>query len=279
MDDETEAVQPEGEGQGSEAAGGSPWESLLTRFPEETRDEAASAFREMEGSFTKRFQEAAQAREQWQPFEQLGVNQRDPAEVEWALQMLEAAKTNPASVWEWAQEYAKTHNLTQAETAQLEEEIAVDPSITQLLEQQLEAKLGPIAQQLQDMSQWRDGLTQKEQQDHIQSEIRSELDSLKEKHGAEFDEGLVDKFIANHMPPPEADVRIAAQKARLAVQQAFADAQAVVGQIEKKYAQSKVDAPSGAESGGQTPSGADAIKSLKEAGRIATEQLRQANRA
>ena len=268
-DETTEPVQPD-EGQGGDGTSDAPYAEYLSRIPEEARGEAEQAFKAWDADTTRKFQEASEYRKGWEPFESLGVNQREPAEVEWALQMLEAAKTNPAEVWRWAQEYAQTHNLTKAETEQLAEEAFVDPSVTQLVDQQLAARLGPLDHQLQEQqTRWQ---TQEQQatESRIQSDIRSELDSLKEKHKGEFDESLVDKFIANHMSETDA---------RVAVQKAFADAQTFRAQIEKQVLQSKVDdSGPGAESGGAPATDDGLPKTMKEANKMVAAQLRERNR-
>lgn len=266
-DDITEPAQPN-EGQGGEATD-APYAEQLSRFPEEVRGDVEEVLREFDGNTTRKFQEASEYRKGWEPYEQLGVNRQDPGEVEWALQMLEAAKTNPTAVWDWAQTYAQQHGLTQAEAQQLEEDIAVDPSISQLLEQQLAARVGPLEAQLQEQMQWRQAQEQQASEKHVQSEIRSELDTLKGKHGNEFDEALVDKFVANHMH--EKDPRVAVQKA-------FADSQAFRAQIEKQVLQSKANSSPAAESGGTAAAGSELPKTLKEANRMAAEQMREARR-
>ena len=268
MAETVDGVQPD-EGQGG-TAGDSPFQEYLDRIPEEGREAALEAFRDFDANTTKKFQAASEYRKGWEPFEQLGVNHRDPEEVAWAMQMLDAVQGNPQAVSEWFQTYAQEHGLTPAQAEQMAEEAYVDPSVSQLVQQQLQAQLGPVASQLQELAEWRDSQAQEAQEAHIQSEIRSELDTLKAKHPDDYSEAMVEKFIANHLND--------ATDAREAVQAAFSDWQTIKSQIEKDTLNGKASTPAGAESGGVAHTQADQATTFKEAGIQAAEMIREMNR-
>jgi hypothetical protein len=83
MADETAVAQPE-EGQeqgGQEQSQGHPsWD--LSRYPADMRDFAQQVLRDHDGDVTRRFQEHAEYKKGWEPFEQIeGLRDMDPEEV------------------------------------------------------------------------------------------------------------------------------------------------------------------------------------------------------
>lgn len=260
MAEEPDPVQPE-DGQGGEG-GDAPYAEYLNRIPEEVRSEVEPVFRDWDSNTTRRFQEAAEYKRGWEPFEELGVNQRDPQEVQWAMQFVDALQ-NPSAIKEWFDGYAKENGLTPAQEAQLEQEY-VDPSVQALVEQQLQAQLGPVASQLAEMSQWRQNQEQQAREAQAMSQIKTEIDDLKAKHPDEFNEQMVEKLLPQYI---ESDPQHA-------VQRAFSDWQAIRSQIEKDTMQGKANAPAAAVSGGSADGAPEPISTLKQAAEAAMEQLR-----
>src|ERR1035437_4068795 len=101
MAEDDEVVQPP-EGQGDQS-NSSPYAEYLVRLPEEVRGDVEPVFRDWDAQTTRKFQDAAEYRKQWEPLEQ---------------------------------EY-------------------VDPTVESLVEQRLAAQLGPVANQLQELTEWR----------------------------------------------------------------------------------------------------------------------------
>lgn len=280
-DPEAEPVQPdEGQGDG-EAAGGSPWESYLERFPEEVRDTAAEAFREMEGNATKRFQEHSEYRKTWEPYEQLGVSQVSPEDVQWALQFRQAAVENPQAIQQWFDAYAQEHGLTPqqaaAEIQQQQDDLGYDPS-QQQLDQMLKQHLSPLQQQVEQMSQWRTQIEEQAHQDQITRALDTEVAALKAKHADSLPDELKERFddvierFAMKYAQPGADPK-------RVIALAWQDFESLSNQIEKAALQGKVDAPAPAESGGVPDVSPDKIHSFKQAESVAAEFLRNSNRA
>src|ERR1035437_4782758 len=77
MAEDDEVVQPP-EGQGDQS-NSSPYAEYLDRLPEEVRGDVEPVFRDWDAQTTRKFQDAAKYRKQWEPLEQTGVSQRDPA--------------------------------------------------------------------------------------------------------------------------------------------------------------------------------------------------------
>lgn len=267
-DPNAEPVQPEGQGQGGEGGDAPLYAEYLDRIPEEARGVAEEAFKAWDANLTPRFQEASEYRKAWEPYEQLGVNQLPPDEVQWALQFHQAAATNPQAVQQWYQAYAEQHGLEAAQQAvdQLQQQddglLGYDQ---QALQQTLQQQLAPLQQQLEQMAQWRDQQEQQARQHEAQAYVESQLEALKDKPG--FDRDGVEMFIANHMNNPTQAVTLA-----------FQDYQRFRGNIERQFAQSKVDAPAAPESGGGADVSVPDRHSLEEGHSRARAMLAEMNR-
>lgn len=261
--DPVEPVQP-APGQG-EPASGTPYDEYLSRIPEAVRSDVEPVFRDWDANTTRKFQEAATYRDSWKPFEDLGVQKRDPNEVQWAMQFVDALQ-NPKAIADWYATYAQENGITQQ---QQQEPEYVDPAVTQMLEQQLSTQLGPVARQLQELSEWRTAQETQAREAQAMSEIKSQMSELKARHPDEFNEQMVEKLIPNYI---ESDPKNA-------VSRAFADWQAIRSQVERDTLQGKVNTPPGAESGGSAAGGPEPAKTLAEAAAQAMEQLRAARSA
>lgn len=261
MADSDDGVQPD-EGQG--AAGDSPYAEYLNRIPEDARSEAEAAFKQWDSDTTRKFQDAADYRRNWEPFEQLGVQDRDPAEIEWAMQFVDALQ-NPTTIREWYDTYAQQHGLTsQHDQGGDDLQEFVDPSMQSALERMLQSQLGPVASQLAEISTWREAQEMANREAQAMAQIRSELDDLHAKHGDEFNESMVEKLLPQYI---ESDPQHA-------VQRAWDDWQAIRNQIEQQTISGKASQPAGAVSGGTADGSPPAIHTLKEAAAAAIEQLR-----
>lgn len=270
-DPDAPSAQPDG--QGGQGDGNPPYAEYLSRVPEEARAEVEQAFRQWDADVTRRFQESAEFRRQWEPYQELGVNQLSPEDVEWALQFRQAAVENPESVQDWYQTYAQAHGLVQSEPAAPAPPaddgggyLDYDPDAN--LQQSLTAALAPMQAQLEAMNQWREAQEAAAAEAAAQEYIQGQLAELKERHGDEFNEAIVEKFIPQYIHTDP----------RNAVTRAFADSQELRAQIERDTLQSKVGQPRTPESGGVADVNPSEIKTLQQARQIALQQLRQNNR-
>lgn len=264
MDDFADGVQPD-DGQGAEGSPASPYQEWLDRIPEEAREHVEPVFRDWDSNVTRRFQEAAEFRKSWEPYEELGVKQRTPEEVQWDLQIAQAARDNPQALREWLdQTYGPSTPQQQAETL----EAYVDPTIQQL-EQILTSKLSPLEQRLQAFSQWQEQQEFAQRRAEADRFVEGQMKELEQKHPTEFNRQAIEKLVVQYIQ----------NDPRNAVPRAFADWQAIRGQIEKDTLQGKLNQPKPAEGGGMVNAAVDAPKTLAEAGAAALEQIRQANRS
>lgn len=273
-DPTADPAQPEG--QGGEASGGSPWESYLDRFPEEVRDTAADAFREMEGNATKRFQEHSEYRKSWEPYEQLGVNQQDPQALQWALQLAELAQGDPQGFKQWYEGYAQQNglqaNAVEDQPAGVDEFNYQDPQ--QQLESLLEQRLSPFQQQLEQISSRFEQQEEQARQQEASQFIEGQLAELAKTHGDEFDREAVELFLPHFVEQART-----AEDLKRAVPQAFEMFQTQRNKWQKAAFQSKVDAPAPAEGGGVPDMSTEKPKTISEVRASAVEFLRNGNRA
>lgn len=242
--DPAEPVQPE-EGQGEPGQADAPYAEYLNRLPEEVRGDVEPIFREWDSNVTKRFQEHSEQAKAWQPYEQLGVNQLSPEDVQEALQFRQAVYENPQGIWDWAQQYAQQHGLTQQQAAELAQQQGgldefglQDPN--QQFEQLLSQRLSPFEQQLEQLTSVLTDQQQQAAQQQAQQFIEGQLAELEKTHGEEFSREAVELFVPNFI---ESDPQHAVPRAFEAYQQ-------MRNQIEKSALQGKVDAPGPAEGGG-----------------------------
>lgn len=289
-DQSADGVQPDS-GQGE--SGGQPYADYLDRVPEEVRGDIEPIFSDWNSHVNKQFEQHAGYRKQWEPYEQLGVHEQNPENLQALLDFQQALENNPQGVWEWAQGYAKERGLYEepAPAEQPAEDFSyLDPN--QQYEKVLEQKLGPLQKQFEQFEQWRNQLEeaareQQEQQEHerqvaeISSALEHEIGQLAEKHAANLPEKMREQFgdILERFAYPYADEGLAPGEV---VQKAFADFQNWQNLLQTDALQAKVDAPAPAQSGG-TPDGSPPSlgkgrDALREAEKIAREQLR-ANRA
>jgi hypothetical protein len=265
MPDETvDPVQAQ-EAQGGSDTGVAPYQEWLDRIPEDARGTAEEAFKAFDAQTTRKFQEQAEAQRRWAPYEEAGVQQLSPEQIQ-GYRQFEEALNNPQAIQEWYQQYAQQNGLTVAEAAQQApppEEFGsyTDPGLEDVLQKQL----GPIQQQLQQMSAWREQQEQQARQQEADQYVRSEFDRLKKDNPDDFDEALVTRLVAQYQTTDP----------RNAVSRAFADSQAIISQLEKKVLQQKVNQPASAESGGVADGAPESIKTLERAKEVALVRLRE----
>ncbi len=259
------------EGQDAPAGGqGSPYQEYLDRLPEEVRGQVEPVFRDWDASTTKRFQEAAEYRRQWEPYEQAGLNQIPAQDAPFLAEFYTAMQQNPQAISQWYQQYAEQNGLTPQQAAELEQQAYVDPDMQALLEQQFQQRLGPISQQLEQLSQWQQQQDAAAREAEAMRSIEGQLSELASKHGDGFSREGVEKFVAQYIETDPSH----------AVERAFADYQSLVAAIEKGYVSKKLAQPAAPESGGQAATGAEPLKGtskdiLQQAAARAREQLTQ----
>ena len=260
-------VQPDA-GQGGAGTTEAPYGEYLNRIPEEVRGSVEPIFKEWDSNVTRRFQEHADFRKAWEPFEQAGIS-RYPAEtVQWALQVLQ----DPQQAREWLdQTYGP---VAQPESQQTQPPVSdtfgfEDPS--QQFQSLLEQKLGPIAKQLEQFQQRFEQQDTQARETEARQFMDGQLSELKQKHPDAFKdagpygaEKMIERFVAAYIETDPMN----------AIPRAFDDYQKFVGQMQTQALQAKVDQPAPAEAGGAVALESGGPKTLEEAKKLALQQLR-----
>lgn len=237
-------VQPEGQGDGGTQ--GAPYQEYLDRIPEEVRGDVEPVFKDWDGNVTKRFQEQAEFRKQWEPLADTGVNQLSPEQVSYAVQLFQAMD-DPSVMQPWIEAYVQQHGLTLAQQqAAAAEASAVDEfgyqDPQQQLEKLLEERLGPLSQQLQQFGSRFEQQDQQARESEALDYINGQVKVLETEHGA-FDDKT--KELLNTLAG-----RYIESDPMNAIPKAWGDLQQWRNDVEKSALQAKVDAPTPAETGG-----------------------------
>ena len=278
-----DGAQPDGQGDGGEP-GGQPYADYLTRVPEEVRETIEPIFKDWNSSVNNRFQEHAEYRKGWEPYEQ--VKQHQPEAVAEALQLYQVALNDPKAFQQWFEQYSAERGLTPAQAAQQLEQTGdgtfdqYDPQ--KQLQQMLEQKLSPLEQRLQALFDRDEAREQKAHEAKLADEINQEIGKLKETHGKNLPakvrdqiEDIVERFGMRYAQQPGITPAQVVQKA-------WADFEALSNQLQTGALQTKVDQPD-APLTGDTADGAIPAytkgHALQEANKIAMEQMRASRNA
>lgn len=265
-----DAGQP-AEGQAAEAPS-QPYADYLNRVPEEVRGDIQPIFHDWNSQVNRQFEEHANYRKQWEPYESIGLNQHQPDQVQWAMQVAEAAQNNPQALREYLDQQ---HGPVQVEQPQqnLDEFAYQDPQ--QQWQDQLAQQLKPLQEQLQQFSDWRTALEQQAHQAQIEQAISTEVERLKQENASSLPKHVLENF--DNLVSTFAERHAEAGDPRQAVQKGWADLQTLLNQTKTDALQAKLDQPAPSLEGGVADLAPDQPKTLREAQAIALQQMR-ANR-
>lgn len=232
-EEDTPSTEPQPEGQGP--VGDAPYAEYLSRIPEEVRGDVEPVFKDWDANTTRKFQEHSEYRKQWEPYEQAGLNEYDPAALQAHLQML----NDPTAYQAWVTEQAAQFQQTTAPDGgqgpvDPDDPVAIRQALTQQIEQlsaQQQQMVGPLYEFMAGIEQEK---VQQQQQAHEEG-VFKELDPKGDL--TTEDKTLVKAFASNH-------------DGQDALRSGFRDYQQYRANIEKQVFASKQDVPAGAEAGG-----------------------------
>jgi hypothetical protein len=245
--------------QGQESVGSGLYD--LNAVPEHLRSHVEPIFKQWDANVTRKFQEHADYRKQWEPYESLNLHDVDVEELQSLLAFRDLA-SDEDRFKEWFYEVGTKLQLLEADEAEggSEEEAlmeGLDPEqLEKLIEERVSQRVGPIEQRWQQQEQER-RLAEAEKR------ITSELDELATKHG-DFDRDAVCQLALAHDGPD-------------ALQKGFADYQRLIGAAEKGFFEKKTQQPEAPVQGGQTASAVKPVTTFAEAKEAARAMVRQAN--
>lgn len=174
--------------QGTETAD-SGYAQYLDSVPPEIREQVEPLFKEFDGNVTKRFQEHAEYRKAWEPYEELGLKDVDPESVRQLLEFAQFAQ-NPEQFDQWLKAAAEERGLFSNgnEELGLEEVEDLSPEkVQELIAEQVAERLNPIQEKLQAQEQER-------LEQEASKEITSKLEGIR-KDNPNLPEGAEDVII------------------------------------------------------------------------------------
>jgi hypothetical protein len=224
------------EGQGAEAADSGLYD--LDSVAPEVREILEPHLKAIEGNATRKFQEAAEFRKGWAPYEELGIKDVPPENLQELLTFAQMANdpTQSDQFNEWLTQVAQERGLTvggQETDSNLESVDDLSPDkIQELIAEQVAERLNPIQEKLQ-----------AQEQQHLEqqanSEITQQLEQIR-KDNPDLPEGA-----------ENAIVRLAysyADEDKNPIEKGFEEYKELIGQGEKSLFAQKAGQP-------QTPEG------------------------
>lgn len=253
--DNSADVQPD-QGQGAPAQGLYD----LNSVPEHLREHVTPILKQIEGNVTRRFQQHADQAKAWEPYQNLGLNELDPQEVQELIQFRQLAQ-DPDAFKEWydrvGEEYGYNQGSDPDELDDFGDGFAGmnEQQIEAMIQERVQQAMEPMDQQLQEQ-QW-------EQQVEAEHEsIEAELDDLGITDTDERTAVLT--WAYPYGDDPEG------------ISKGYQDYQKFVGSVEQRFVKSKTGTPSPALNGGRADTAPQNITDYGEAKAAAMEMLRKA---
>lgn len=242
--DDAGGVQPDqGQGDAGEA-GDSPYSEYLSRFEDDdARQIAAEAFKEFDGKTTQRFQDAANFRRQWEPYQETGIADMDPEMVSWLAQF-GGIVNDPRAVQSWYEQYAQQQGLESGGG----EDTTFDEYGSQLdqntIKQLIQQELAPYGQLLEQHGQRWQETDQQQAERQLEEQIDAQHAPLEKKYGDAYNRNKAEQYALDFADEnPDNAIALGWQawmKER--------------SQIEQDALNKKLGVPPGAEPGGQPDS-------------------------
>lgn len=229
------------EGQGAEATE-SPYDSYLQTVPEGAREAAETWFRDTSKGLDAKLQEAAQFRQQWEPYQNVELlRSYEPEPLNELLAWHQQVTASPEAFKEWLQNAAREEGLTPAEEQQIAEEAMLDTEITperieQLIAEKAAERIAPLEERLQN---WE---IEKAVDAEDQS-IRSEFDRLQSEN---------DVQLTNEQKADIIDLGINHEGQGSWIEHGFNRYRSMTSEAQKAFVEEKSNQPAAALTGGGT---------------------------
>ena len=252
-----ENVQPETAPVESEGQGNAPYSEYLEKLPEDIRGDVEPIFKEWDSNVTKKFQEAADYKNQWEPYSDLGLNDVPREEVENLLALRNLAESDPEGFDTWLRETASERGILgdslEDQLAPFDEDGETDP---------FEEKLNPIMSELEQLREWRESQDQESRVAEAMSVVESQVEEMKVKH-PDVPQELAEQFLASY----------AESDPHNAVPLAFEAAEKWIAQIQQGMMKDKLDQPEAAENGSVADVNPERVTTFAEASKQALARL------
>lgn len=255
-----------GEGQGADAGSSGLYD--LSNVPEDVRESLMPHLKAIEGNATKKFQEHAQYRDQWKPYEELGLNEMDPQELQQLLDFADLAQDDDG--WKgYIEAQAKELGLLEAAGTEGEpgtEFEGMSPDEIQAeIDRRVEERVSPLEQRLSEQDSTRAVQEAKDAAENRLVECLGEA-GIKLDDFPDEQQDRVYRLAMSYHEMGDDDP----------VGSAFKELQELVAGTENGLLSRKVNAPRAPEgAGGQAATATAQPKTFKEAGAAGLERIRQ----
>lgn len=226
-------------------------EHLLSTVPEGLRDSVQPLLAEWDKGVQKKFTEAAEYRKQWEPYEELGINQLPPEDLSELLAFRELAQ-DPEAFRQWYDQIGEVLNEGQEESAELDDEGEPEGN----------PEFEAMRAEFEELKAWRDQQEQDRVVNQMAEKIRSDLDEIRAEHPN---------------VPEEHEEAICALALQFdgedAVRKGFEVYQQLMSSAENNLFKSKTEAPGPAMSGGTPNTASEPITDFKNASQAAMQRM------
>lgn len=260
-----EAPASEGQGDDSEQVSETEDKGLydLSSVPEDQRQYVEPILKDIEGNVTKKLQSHAEYRKQWEPYEELKVNEIEPNLMQELVSIAGIADDEQA-LQEWWKGLGSERGWYQEPNFEEDDDIDWeddDDDLTdedlqmfkQAIDEAIDQKTAPLMERAQEQEQ--EILNKR-----ANETIDAELAKLKDEHG-DFNEKAVCRLALTYEGPE-------------AIQQGFKDYQELINGAQNGVFEGAAQKPASPEGPGRNVSTPEKITSFKEAGSAARERLK-----
>ena len=247
---------PQGTGVEQGSQGNGLHESFISSAPEHLRDAARELVPYWDPYVQKQFTEHSQFRKSMEPYEQLGISDVDPQELQELLEFREILQDED-QFRQWYESIGELMGDPQAQQ-EIADELGLPPELLQTINETQQA--------VQALLQQQQAQAQQQALQQTAQEVRQELDALKKDNPnlTDEDEDFICTLALKYDTPD-------------ALQKGFQDYQKLMGRAEQGVFNSKTspDLRVAPVSGGNSDTSTEPVTTFEQAARAARERLRQ----
>lgn len=236
--------------EGTEAAESANGLYDLNEVPEDVREHVVPHLKAMEGGITKKFQEAAEYRKGWEPYEELGLRDMDPTAVKQLLDFAQLAN-NPEQFDSWLKSAAEERGLFNGDGSGDD-----DLSVEELEELSPEKIKEIVAEQIKPLQDSQQQQVQEQAVAEAEQGIEDSLGQIR-KDNPDLPENAEDAIVKLAYAYAEEDGVDPIAKG-------FEDYQELIGQGEKGLFEQKTKQPAPPEGAGAAAMGDEKITSFED---------------
>lgn len=255
-------AEPSGEGQGEEGTGGL---YDLSSVPEDLRQFVEPHLKAMEGNATRRFQQYSEQLNSWKPYEELGIQDVDPGQLQQLLDFAQLAQDEEQFA-EWWRGVGERLGLMDegAPEGEIEDDLFGEDLTPERVKELVAEAVAEATQPLTER------FTQSEQE-RAEAEaltgIQAQLQEIREEHGDDIDTDAILRFAYTYAEDDPDN----------AIDRGLQDYLKLIGKGEAGLFADKSGQPKPVEGAGSADTSPEPIVSFEDAKKAGIARLRAAN--